>query len=122
VKFGWDAVPGALDFAQPLPAIGLDWPAIALANQVVLLKGDDGVGGILIQIVLDQLGDQIVAVKIEKVVPKARNPVRLGDELVFTDRPGWRSGRKGGATNGWGWLSFESSCAIIQTAGRGRPE
>jgi hypothetical protein len=26
------------------------------------------------------------------------------------------------ADNGWGWLSFESSCAIIQTAGRGRPE
>jgi hypothetical protein len=50
---------------------------------VILFKGDDCASGILVQIVLDQLGDQVVAVKIEKVVPKARNPVRLGDELAF---------------------------------------
>jgi hypothetical protein len=29
---GRDAVPRALDFAKPLPPVGLDWPSIALAN------------------------------------------------------------------------------------------
>jgi hypothetical protein len=32
---GWDAVPGALDFAQPPPAVGLDGPAITFAHQAV---------------------------------------------------------------------------------------
>ena len=80
---GRHAVPGTLDFSQTFPAVGFDRPAIALANQVVLLERDDCASCILVQIVLDQLGDQIIAVKIEKVVPEARNPVGFGDELTF---------------------------------------
>ena len=79
---GKDAIASALYLAQPLPTIGLNRPAIALANEPILFKGDNATRGILVQIVLDQFGDQIVAIKVEKIVPEARYPIGLGNKLA----------------------------------------
>lgn len=108
---GTHAVAGPLDFAKALPAFGLNRSAVAFADQMIRFKTNDGSRRILVQIVLDQLGDQIVAVEVKKVVPETGYPVGLGDELsggpavqvavifrIHTEgywhatTPGWESG------------------------------
>ena len=79
-RFAGTLSPAPWILAQPLPSVSLDLPAVSLANNVIRLERDDGARGILIEVVLDQLGDEIVTIKVEKIVPEARNPVRLGDE------------------------------------------
>jgi len=58
-------VASALDNAKPLPTIILDGPAVSFANQMVALEGNNCSGSILVEVILHQLSDEIVAVEIE---------------------------------------------------------
>ena len=79
-RFGGHLVAGALDQAKSPPTGDVDRPAVSLADQAVALERYDRSRGSLIQIVLDQLGDQIRAIQLEKEIPEARYPIGLGDE------------------------------------------
>ena len=77
-----NAISCTLYLAQSLPSLGLDRHSIAFTDQMILLERNYGARRALIEIVLDQLGDQIVAIEVKEVVPKARYPIGLGDELA----------------------------------------
>ena len=81
--FGGNGIACALYHAQPFPTTCVNRLTVALANESVLFKGDDRARRVLIEIVLDQFGNQIVTIKAKKIVPETRYPIGLGNELTF---------------------------------------
>src|SRR4051812_30452100 len=76
-----NTIPCTLDLAKSLPAVRLNRPSVAFADQLMLLEGDDGPRCLLVEIVLNQFGDQVMRIKSKEKIPKARYPIRLGDEV-----------------------------------------
>ena len=79
---GGDAISCALYLAQSLPSFSLNRFAVTFADQLIFSERNNGARRALIEIVLDQFGNQILAFEIKKVVPKTRYPISLCDELA----------------------------------------
>ena len=101
-RFRGNLVAGALDRAKASPTLRVDRPAVSLADKTVALKRYDCTRGSLVQIVLDQFGDQIFALKFKKRTPEARHPIGLGHEAGAIALAGPFPGhRRAVGTHGW---------------------
>ena len=73
-------IASAENLAEALPSFGVHRPSIPLADKAGPFERDDGAACALVQVVLNQLPYEVIAVKADKVVPEARYRVKLGYE------------------------------------------
>ena len=73
-------IASAKNLAEALPSFGVHRPSIPLADKAGPFERDDGAACALVQVVLNQLRYEVIAVKADKVVPEARYRVKLGYE------------------------------------------
>lgn len=116
-----DIISGALNLTQPLPPPGIDWRAVSLADETVLLERNNRACCTLVEIVLDELGDEIVAVEASKKVPECRNPLGFGDKLRLCVRCDVRASTRIHGAHNMLARSFEESLLMGSLPKRAEP-
>jgi hypothetical protein len=71
----------ALYGAKPFPTIGAHCLTVPFARQAGFIERKDCPGGPLIQVILNQLSNKIVAIETNQEIPKSRNAVKPGNKV-----------------------------------------